>query len=440
VVGEPIREDRVLVLGGGIAGLVAAWELHRAGVAVELLEARDRVGGRLWTSDEYGPFPVELGAEFIHGDRVITWRFLRMFGLRAIDDPSQDWRFVGANGRILPSGELSRPVGEAIFAPLSQAAEAWFASGEPDTDLATALRWWASRQGITITPELWELWETLAAIGWSADLAEIGAAGEVEATYEGDGWRNWRIAEGQQALARRIAEELGSVIRLGSAVSRVEWGNEGVRVWASDGEHRGRWAIVALPLGVLQAGTIEFVPELPGPLREAIDRLLPGRSLKMVVEFTYDPWGPEIGCLFVTTPHGIWERPGLGFAASEPVFSLLTGGRDAARLGALPPEQAVREVVQALGAVLGQELTGSVRRAQVIDWTRDPWCRGGYSVVPPGGAGLRARFGQPIGDRLVFAGEHTSVVRPSTVHGAIESGLRAAEQIRALRSATAAGA
>jgi monoamine oxidase len=190
----------------------------------------------------------------------------------------------------------------------------------------------------------------------------------------------------------------------------------------------------------LQAGTIEFVPELPEPHREAIDRRLPGRSLKMVVEFTYDPWGPEIGCLFVTTPHGIWERPGLGFAASEPVFSLLTGGRDAARLGALPPEQAVREVVQALGAVLGEELTGRVRRAQVIDWTRDPWCRGGYSVVPPGGAGLRARFGQPIGDRLVFAGEHTSVVRPSTVHGAIESGLRAAEQIRALRSATAAGA
>jgi monoamine oxidase len=437
-VGSERSNERAIVVGGGIAGLVAAWRLRQAGVEVEVLEARDRVGGRLWTTFAYGPFPVELGAEFIHGDRVITWRFLERYGLRAIDDPSQDRRFVGTDGRVLPSEELSRPLGEGIFLPLVRASEEWFAAGKPDTDLATALRWWAEKEGIAVTPQLWELWQALASIGWSADLEEIGVYGDVESTYEGDGWRNWRIVEGQQALAERLAAELGSRVRLGCVVERIDWSGDGVRVVTRDGVVTADWAIVALPLGVLQSGEVEFVPGLPAELEEAIVRLSPGYAIKIVVEFTEDPWTPEIGCLFVTTPHGIWERPGLGFAAPEPVFSLLVGGSDARRLGAMRDEEAVREVVQALGVLVGKELTGAVRRAQVIDWGRDPWCRGGYSVVPPGAAGLRARFNEVVGGRLVFAGEYTSVERPATVHGAIESGLRAAEQILGLRAAVAA--
>jgi len=438
-VGRERGSDRVLVIGGGIAGLAAAWRLQQSGLDVAVLEARDRVGGRLWTAYDYGRFPVELGAEFIHGDRVITWRFLERYGLRTLDDPSQDRRYVGVDGRVFPSEELSRPLGEGIFAPLGRASEEWFAAGKPDTDLATALRWWAQEEGIELTPQLWELWRTLASIGWSADLEEIGVYGDVEATYEGDGWRNWRIVEGQQALAERLAAELGSRVRLGCVVERIDWSGDGVRVVTRDSVMTADWVIVALPLGVLQSGEVEFVPGLPAELQEAIVRLSPGYSMKIVVEFSEDPWTPEIGCLFVTTPHGIWERPGLGFGAPEPVFSLLVGGSDARRLGALREEEAVREVVQALGALVGKELTGAVRRAQVIDWGRDPWCRGGYSVVPPGASGLRARFSTVVDGRIVFAGEHTSVERPSTVHGAIESGLRAAEQILSLRTTLTLG-
>ncbi|MCS7050808.1 MAG: FAD-dependent oxidoreductase, partial [Thermomicrobium sp.] len=260
-----------------------------------------------------------------------------------------------------------------------------------------------------------------------------------EATYAGDGSRNWRIVEGQQTLADRLAGELGERVRLGCPVEQVVWNADGVRVMTAQGEYRGRWAVVALPLGVLKSGRVGFSPALPAEIAEAVDCLDPGRSLKVVVEFDHDPWGSEIGCLFVTTPHGIWERPGLGFGAPHPVFSLLTGGSAARRLGSLSVETAVREVVAALGQVLGQELGRAVRRSAVIDWANDPWCRGGYSVVPPGCGGLRARFQSVVGGRLVFAGEHTTVERPATVHGAIESGLRAAEQVLALRARAAAG-
>lgn len=424
-----MKREHVLIAGAGIAGLVAAWRLSQAGFSVEVFEARSRVGGRLWTSYIYGPFPVELGAEFIHGDRVITWRFLERYGLHAVDDPSQDRRFGAFEGRPLPSWELSSPLGEGIFAPLDRAAEAWYTAGNPDVDLATALRWYAQQEGFTITPSLWELWQTLAAIGWSVDLERIGVYGEVEATITGDGLRNWRIAEGQQALAERLAQELNGALHLECPVEEIQWGPDGVSLITAEGVQRGRWCIVALPLGVLKATTVRFVPTLPDDVQEAIDGLDAGQSLKIVVELAEDPWGPDIGCLLVPTPHGIWERPGHGFHSSELVFSLLVGGSDAIRLAALPEDEAIREVVTALGTVTGYDLGGTIRRGQRVDWTGDPWCQGGYSVVPPGGSGLRQRFAEVVGDSLLFAGEYASVERPGTVHGAIESGLRVAEQI-----------
>lgn len=423
------EQTTVLVLGAGAAGLAAARRLQAEGVPVIVLEARERPGGRMWSSGpEIAPYPVELGAEFIHGDHVVTWQWLTTCGLHALTDPSQYRRYWADGARLIHAHALSTPAGESLFGVLGDAAEAWLARHGTDTTFAEALREWARNHGLGEDQERWRLWATLCAISWSGDLDEVGVAGELEATYEGDGWRNFRVREGYGQLAHCMAAGLD--IRYDTPVQAVHWEPAGVVVETARGIFHAQAAVVALPLGVLQRGSVRFDPPLPAALQEAIDRLHPGRALKVVVRLREQVLADEIGCVFTAEPRGIWERPGLGFGSLDTVLSFLTGGQDAARLAAAG-DGAVDLALAALERPLGRRLVPLVEAAWVIDWINDPWCFGGYSFEPPGTAGLRSRFSQPVGDVLFFAGEATNVIRPATVHGAIESGEAAAARLLA---------
>ncbi len=419
---------RVLVIGAGAAGLAAARRLHDHGIPVTVLEARDRVGGRILTAYDLAPFPVELGAEFIHGDRVITWELVRQLGLHAFEDPSQYRRYFALDDLLLDASAFEPPLGGSLWGALAAAGAEWVAARRPDTSLAEALRWWVERHGLAAGERWWRLWATLAAIGWSADLEELSVQGTEEETSEGDGERNFRVAEGYSRVVEGLASR-GLDLRLSHPVERIRWNERGVTVVAAGRTFDAAYAIVTLPLGVLQAGTVEFDPPLPPSLQEAIDGLRPGRAFRVAFCFRTEIWPEEVGCIFTAEPRGVWERPGLGYGSRRPVFTALVGGRDAGRLSALGPDGAVREILARLSKVVGRELGGEVTETRVIDWTRDPFSLGAYSFTPVGAAGLRARLSEPVCNVLFFAGEATSVTQPGTVHGALASGYRAADAV-----------
>jgi len=421
-------ERRVLVIGAGAAGLAAARRLRDHGIPVTMLEARDRVGGRILTAYDLAPFPVELGAEFIHGDRVMTWELVRQFGLHVFEDPSQYRRFFALDSLLLSATALEPLPAGGLWAALVAAEEEWVAARRADTSLKEALRWWVERHGLAADERWWRLWETLAAIGWSADLEELGVYGTDEETYEGDGERNFRVAEGYSRVVEGLIDQ-GLDLRLGHPVQRIRWSEGGVAVEAAGQTFEAACAIVTLPLGVLQAGTVEFDPPLPLRLRQAIDGLRPGRAFRVALRFRGEIWPAEVGCIFTAEPRGVWERPGLGYGSRLPLFTVLVGGSDAARLSSLGPDGAIREIVAGLSAAVGRDLSGEVVEARVIDWTHDPFVRSAYSFTPVGGAGLRARLSEPVCNVLFFAGEATSTIRPGTVHGALESGYRAADAV-----------
>lgn len=421
-------ERRVLVIGAGAAGLAAAKRLLEHGMPVTVLEARDRVGGRVLTAYDLAPFPVELGAEFIHGDRVITWELVRQLGLQVFEDPSQYRRFFALDSRLFSVNSAEELPAGGLWAALVAAEEEWVAARRPDTTLAEALRWWVERRGLAADERLWRLWQTLAAIGWSADLEELGVYGTDEETYEGDGERNYRVADGYSRVVEGIVDQ-GLDLRLGHPVERIRWSERGVVAVAAGETFEAACAVVTLPLGVLQAGTVEFDPPLPARLRQAIDGLRPGRAFRVALRFRGEIWPEEVGCIFTAEPRGVWERPGLGYGSRLPLFTVLVGGGDAERLSALGADGAIREVIAGLSVAVGRDLSGEVVEARVIDWTHDPFVRGAYSFTPVGSAGLRARLCEPVCNVLFFAGEATSTIRPGTVHGALESGYRAADAV-----------
>jgi len=425
----------VLVVGAGAAGLAAARTLHDAGHAVTVLEARDRVGGRAYTSFDIAPHPVELGAEFIHGEGVCTWPLLERFGLHSIDiHPNLNFcAFIDDTFLDQPSF-LRTPSAGFLYATGLQ-AQAWVDGGRPDVSLAEA----AKHGFLDKEPTAQELlfWNNLTAMLQAGDLTDVGVAGLVEATHDGDGNQIlFRITEGYTTLMDALAEGLD--VRLDTPVASVEWSDTGVVVSAGTERFEAERVVITLPLAILQAGDVAFDPPLPPDKVAAAEGLGAGPVAKIVLRFDRPVWPNGMTHLLTTLDSQGWWTSGAGRDDEAPVLTSLVGGSAVRRLRQLdePAVHGVRD----LERVFGRPLADQVVEARWVDWSADPWSKMGYSHVPPGGVGLRSVLAAPVGGVLFFAGEATNTIRPASVHGALESGYRAAAEVASVADAARAGA
>jgi monoamine oxidase len=251
------------------------------------------------------------------------------------------------------------------------------------------------------------------------------AAEEWTDTSAGDG--DYRVVEGYIRIHEHLARGLD--IRLNTVVTAIEWNANGVRVQTAAGEmFEGDSAIITLPLGVLKSGAVAFTPVLPEDKQAAINALRMGPAMKLVYRFS-EPVLPEGTTAFYSagTPP-MWWSPSVGRDVSEQVITAFATGDYARQLSELGEVGALHYALQTLKSELGrQDLLPSA--ARWIHWTADPFSLGGYSVAAPGAHGARAVLAQPT-PPLFWAGE--AAVKnawASTVHGALESGRRAAANV-----------
>ena len=424
-VGDAPMAD-VLVLGAGVAGLKAGRDLRDAGRRVVVLEARDRVGGRVWTDRSLAPHPVELGAEFVHGDRADVWDLVRHLGLATRLWPKRTESLVQLeDGRVLTM----------------QAARA----ADPGFDATRAMALPA------VPPGPYEALDAyLRRVGWSADQRRhvrrafanaagddphrLSAAAIVDGLATDDaGEGDHRVSGGYEAVPLALADGLD--VRLGQAATRVAAGPEGVEVDAVPaGDPRGpatRWrgraAVVALPLGVLQSGTVTFEPGLDALKGDALAGLRMGPVIKLVYRLTAPPFEPEAGVEAVYargTPPMWWTSSPSG--VENPIWTGCVSGAAAADLLRLEPETALRRALVALEEAAGRPL--AFVRGRVVAWPDDPCARGGYRHVVPGHRGARERLAAPT-PPLYWAGEATAPAGgAATGHGAVRRGARAARE------------
>jgi monoamine oxidase len=412
-----------LIIGAGAAGLAAARELTDAGHPVTVLEARDRGGGRAWTSYDMAPHAVELGAEFVHGENVITWRYLERFGLTTNDQFTVINVCGWNNGRLVESGEfLASTAMRLVFSTRAAALDA-----PAGTSLRDAMRSWAAANGLAPTDDDWLVWEAYACSNYAADPAGMGARDYCEPTFDGDGHRiNYRVVEGYSALMQRLAD--GIDVRLSTPVRRVEWSRDGVRAVTNGGVFDAERVVIAVPLALLQQDAIVFDPPLPQSKLHALHGLGAGANAKIILRFDEPFWPDDLTLLFTDDDTQLWWRPGRCRDDEAPILTAFFGGPAVARLRALG-EEAPAFAVHSLERYFGVNAGARLREARFIDWAADEWSRMSYSYLPPGGAGARAALSAPLDGVLYFAGEATNPVRPSTVHGALESGVRAATEI-----------
>lgn len=407
----------MLVLGAGVAGLAAARELHRRGVMVTVLEARDRLGGRVHTvRDASWPHPIELGAEFGHG---LPRRLHYPWRLRLKDADGEHWSF--AEGR--------RTRADGTF------EEAMGLLGQMKGHETTAEKFLATRAHGVVGRFARAFVEGF----YAADPRTVSTgflARETAGSEELGGDRLFRPTAGYDLLPAALAK--GLTVCESTIVTHLRWRRGEVRVDTRDPlghpqRFGARAAIVALPLGVLQSGQVRISP-LPGWLRNTIARLETGGIVKVLFRFR-EPFWERTKARRFTFMHAIgetvptWWRPRpfdstvlVGWAAGPRAQEL---SRAAQTL------TAARLALQSLERAFGVEgLGGQLDAWKVIDWSADPFARGGYLVVPVGQLPAQRLLQRPLEDTLFFAGEHTDTEgQAGTVHGALATGQRAARQV-----------
>ena len=418
----------VVVLGAGISGLGAARDLARAGLDVVVLEARDRVGGRIESLKDPAEHGLEIGAQMIHGSRATTWSLVNEFGIKTRPLGRWNrWEWTPARGFQKPD----RARQEGIFKRLDEAYHAY--RGEDDT-------YKRFLDSIKLTPEEQDQVSEYA-LSWSAEPDEISLRAAME---DSPAWEvyldtNYQVVGGYRQIPEKMAVDLGERVRLKSPVSAIDWKRGEVEVtYEREGKTeklRARRAVVTLPIGVLQTGQPAFSPELPAWKRKAIDSLHMGRVV--VVTLLFDDW------FWRQSAPGVpgWSTRGrrISFGDPHPAgkgMPALSGwitGRPAQELSDLGQEDGLKKALSWVEEALPR--SGAGKRLQwsyVRDWVGDPWALGSYSYTRPGGLAQRAVLATPIEDSLFFAGEATEPApHYQTVHGAYNSGRRTAREVLA---------
>ncbi len=432
---EPLAAD-VIVVGAGAAGLSAAAQLARAGRSVLVLEARDRIGGRMWTRHEPElPVPIELGAEFIHGVAPLTHALLAAAGSAAVHGGDSHWTAIG--------GKLERR--DALFPQVLAAMRRTDVLAKHDLSFARFL------EGYVKLPRTAKQFARTMAEGFDAVDTTKASARAIVAEWTGDilgGAPQGRPARGYGDLLTALMAQLPAArcaLRTSSTVRNITWSAGAVAVAGEFGgvpfKARAAGAIITLPLGVLQqvpgaAGAVRFLPALQAK-SAALRLLASGSIVKMTLRFRSAFWeqahgGRYLGAGFFHAPGAVIPTFWTMGPVSAPLLVAWVGGPAARRLARGSHRALVRAAIQSLQGLFGHEVdvAAELQGCYYHDWEHDPFSRGAYSYVRVGGGAARAALAQPLAGTLFFAGEATDTENEAgTVTGALDSGIRAANEL-----------
>lgn len=429
-------EYNVIVVGAGAAGLAAAAHLSRNGKSVCVLEARDRIGGRILTVRPRGAaIPLELGAEFIHGESPSIFEQLRLAGDVAVDTAQTRYR-VPQPGRMKRSEDLFETMKERLERIPKPRIDVPFAEflDKHQRQLSPTVRAFA----------------TMLVEGF--DAADPARASAIEILKEWGGGSaadapTFRPQRGYGALMDSLAGSLDPAktsVQLECAVNEVRWRRGEVDVSYSrhgePGTVRAAQAIITLPLSVLQLpaltpGSVLFTPTLPRK-QLPLSRLLMGPVVKLVLCFSRPFWaeidaGLHRDVAFFHAQGTPFPTFWTSLPVRAPVLTAWSGGPKAAKLVATSTDEVLRPALVSVAEIFGKrrDYRKMLEAVYWHDWQSDPYSSGAYSYAGVGGGPAKKQLAKSVEQTLFFAGEALDMEESSSVGGALSTGQRAAKEL-----------
>jgi monoamine oxidase len=412
----------VLIIGAGASGLAAARDLSGARKKVAILEARDRIGGRIWTQHSADlALPIELGAEFIHGEAEDSFAIVESAGLLAYELPDDHrWARRGKLHRVEDYWELIHRVRSRI------------PKRGRDVSFAEFLK-----KQRNLSPKIKRLALQYVEGYHAAHADRISAATLRASDEEQEDPKQFRIANGYDALLEWLRAGLDperSLLRLATAVTRVKWKRGHVEASTRHGEViRARAAVITIPVGVWKApGGIEFDPPL-AEKENALAKVDVGHVVKIIFRFRERFWEKRVEPFnFMHASDRYVPTWWTTAPVRTPLLTAWAGGHAADALLAEGSDAIAGRALDSLASTLAmkrREIDRQLDSVHFHDWQADPFSRGAYSYARVGGENAHAALAKPVGKTLFFAGEGTSSDETGTVSGAIKTGKVAARYI-----------
>jgi monoamine oxidase len=439
-------DPAVLVIGAGVAGLAAACQLGHAGITVHVVEARDRIGGRVFTHlDPGADCPIELGAEFIHGKPPELWELLRKSKTEITEVQGEAW--CAEEDRLSPCG---------LWDEVDQILQKMDDS-KPDESFAAFLDRCCRSPKTQAQQRAKQRAQGYVSGFNAADPALVGVhwlVKEMRAEEKIEGDRAFRCHNGYKDLLDVFQQEIKNyniTVHTGTVVQRVRWNAGSVKVEVRDQKSEStleaRRVLITLPLSLLKApvgqpGVVQFTPELPSQKKDALGKLEMGKVIRVTLRFRERFWdsikpagarGSLSNMSFLFGQDDWFPTWWTANPAKSPIITGWAPFRSAERLSGKDRSFVVEHCLQTLSTLLRtsqSELEKILEAAHFHDWQTDPFSRGAYSYGKVGANEAQQILAEPIQDTLYFAGEATDTTgNNGTVHGAIASGYRAAKQI-----------
>lgn len=417
--------SNIIVIGAGAAGLMAAYRLVSAGKSVTILEARDRIGGRIHTTTNCGfSEPTELGAEFVHGDLPVTLGLLKEAGIATNPVNFEMWQNTDG---VFAQSEFFIPGWESFLVKVNELKQ--------DMPLHDFMVQNFAGDGYSALRK--QIEEYVSGYD-TADVYKVSTFALRNEWNHEDEDAQHRVHNGYSGLMAYLANRCvaaGAEILLGTAVKEIHWQGGSVTVKCSnDAVFTAEKIVVAMPLGVLklpahETGAVTFSPPLP-QYNAAIQNIGFGAVVKILLEFKNAFWEPNLSTMGFLFTNGqpiptFWTQS----PKKSPLITGWIGGPPAANLKDTPDTEILKLAMESLSSAFGisqEVLNNKLMAWKVVNWTADVFTRGSYAYDTVKSTEARGVLLQPVADTVYFAGEY---LYNGPAMGTVEAALNSAENV-----------